>query len=419
MRSRLSFVLRATAVVSVLAGSAGVPPAAAHHRQTPPVLAVTTTASENLLPRLPSFGNAVLLTLPQGADVAVVRLSLLPFVRKQSAFRTLVPSGSNANPAVSASGATLAWDAGAPGSRLVYVGSLGARTILPIPDPTGTSANPALDGRGIFLAFESNGDLGATGNVARQIFFARLRGSAPSGHILQVSQGVGTSLNPSLDVRATVLAFQSTSDPTTGADTGISQVWTADMTACLGAPCGGSSSNNPILRAITAGHGGSSYPQVSDDGRFIAFESTSDLAHDGHDTGVPNIFVYDLRTGNFGQVTNDPAGCVKPAVRQVSAKIWHVMFVCSGKGFLDEIPLDQRVQMPIPVGDTSAVLPNFGLHFAMVSTTAQCQNCGAPNASFAMSTNATHEIFLVNLFKLHGIPVPGKIGWFPANPFGP
>ena len=48
---------------------------------------------------------------------------------------------------------------------------------------------------------------------------------APNGLITQVSTGLGASTNPVLSPKKHLLAFQSTSHPQTGLDTGVSQIW--------------------------------------------------------------------------------------------------------------------------------------------------------------------------------------------------
>src|SRR5262249_53516926 len=143
-------------------------------------------------------------------------------------------------------------------------------------DLTGTSANPALNHIGRVVAFESQGDLADTGNPGARQIFER----APDGTLQQVSVGVGTSRNASFAKRGLVLVFDSTSDPASGADTGIPQIGVD--AAVTGRP-----------EPVTAGTGPSWRPNISPDGRMIAFQSTADLAGSGADTGVTQVFVYD------------------------------------------------------------------------------------------------------------------------------
>jgi len=390
-------------------------PAAAHHRQTPPVTALTGTG-DNSLPRLPAFGINVALALPQTQGTELVQLSILQLIRHQPGTTLVEQFGTATNPASDLSGGLLAWDSTNGLGRQVYT-AVGKTRLWPVHDPTGTSANPAVDRLGTKLAFESNGDLAGNGNTARQIFYLALAGGLAFGNITQVSTGSGTSLNPSMDAAGRFVAFQSTSDPTSGADTGIPQIWTADVTRVK--PQGDIGNPPPVvLNRLTSASGPSSNPNLSDDGQFVVFQSTADLAGDGHDTGVTQIFAYHIPSGNFAQATNDPGGCRNPGIRQVIGKDWHLTYVCGGTGYLQLMRADQRARLPIAIGDTSGVLPDFGLNFVIVATTAACVNCGQQDSQFSSTTTTSgHQVYLLNLFKRHALPVAGSLQWFPSNPF--
>ena len=222
--------------------------------------------------------------------------------------------GNNANPA--ASPRAIAFDSdgdplasGDPG-RQVFVRAGGALLQM-THDPTGTSANPALNYFGNLLAFESAGDLAGRGSLGTVQVYLR---DADGGPVVQLSRGQGTSRNPSLSRGGTTIAFDSTSDPATGIDTGISQIWLSSITP-------GTS------RAITAGQGPSRNPLMSNGGRIMVFESDADLAAGGADTGVPQIFAYDIVTGNFAQVTQEPSGCTRPSAQKRSGD-WRIGFSC-------------------------------------------------------------------------------------------
>src|SRR5262249_24486666 len=155
-------------------------------------------------------------------------------------------------------------------------------------DASGTSANPVVDVAGLRVAFESAGDLAGTDHPGiLQVYVLQ-----PDGSIQQASTGVGTSRNAVLSPKKYRLAFKSTSDPMSGADTGISQSWLADLITASAAP-------------VTNGLASSSNPALSDDGGLLVFESTADLAGTLGDTTVSQIFSYDPKSQTYAQITND------------------------------------------------------------------------------------------------------------------
>jgi hypothetical protein len=149
----------------LLASLLAAAPAAAHHRQTPAILALTTSG-DTPLPRVPAAGKKSLtLAVKSGADTQVVGISVFKTPDQPTVVEA---SGNNANPAISYTGMSFAWDTtsdplnlGLPGHQVV-LNLNGA--LLPVSnDPTGTSQNPSLDTVGLRVAFESEGDLANTG----------------------------------------------------------------------------------------------------------------------------------------------------------------------------------------------------------------------------------------------------------------
>jgi len=317
----------------------------------------------------------------------------------------IADAGDNADPAVSVSGRAFAFDSGSdplqtglPGQQVI--GALKTQLREVSNDPTGTSVNPTIDATGMVVAFESTGDLAGTGNPgARQIFL-----SGRGGTVTQVSQGLGTSRNPVLSARNGLIAFESSSDPKTGADTGIAQIWVGST--FRGAPV-----------PITKGFGPSTNPALSNDGRIVAFTSTADLAHTLADTGVSQIYAYDTKTQTFARITtdtSDPLGCTLPSTFKCQQD-WRVAFVCSGVPYYYMLRGDQRFRVPgntdtIQPGTTQRVVTELGIHFLVMSTTADLLGTGS---------TAGNQVYLVNLFKRSAVPVPGVAAWFPTRGLPP
>ncbi|MGH7895799.1 MAG: hypothetical protein ACREQL_14095, partial [Candidatus Binatia bacterium] len=321
--------------------------ATAHHRQTPPIVAITTSG-EGSLPRLaPASRKAAAVVVDD--TIAVVS----PF-RDPTTPLYAFSAGANANPAISSNGRTVAWDSdadplgGAPGRQVLRHAGFDLKQVTV--DPTGTSANPAVDLLGIYVAFESTGDLAATGNAgARQIFLRH-----PDGAVTQLSRGSGTSRNPSVAIRGRRAVFESTSEPTSGADTGVEQVWVADLLTGAAAP-------------ITAAAAPSRSPSLSNDGRLVVFESWADLAGDGHDTAVPQVFAYDTLSHTFARLADDAGGCTAPTAARIK-RDWRIAYLCGATPYFTMLRANARFRVQTDGGDTTRLVPQADAHFMLVAT---------------------------------------------------
>jgi hypothetical protein len=254
----------------------------------------------------------------------------------------------------------------------------------PVDDPTGTSANPALGKSGREVVFESEGDLtGDNPADTLQVFF-----HDKGGNLSQLSRGQGESRNAVISSRGDSVAFESTSDPNTGVDTGIAQIWVKGRIEPTGEP-------------ITDGDGPSTNPAISYDGRVVAFESTADLAGDGSDTGVPQIFVWESRHGMFAQVTDDPGGCTGPSVNKAIGD-WRVTWTCGSEAYHVLLEHEEFARVDTG-GDTTRIVMGPGVHFVTLATTGDPAG-GPPTVG--------HQVYVVNLFKFQSTPVAGTVVWF-------
>ena len=357
----------------VLAVLGVVTPATAFHRVTPPVTSITTSGDTNL-PRVPSQGRRSLV-LAEGGQIAMY----MPF--SPGSGRTVL-SSAGSEPAVSLSGRMIAWRGADGRIALAFNGNQGPG----VADPSGTSDRPSLDKAGTTLAFDSAGGLGLGAAGVRRVY-VRDR----SGILKLVSMGSGTSQKAMLSAKAGIVAFESTSNPTTGVDTGISQIWVARL------------STLPATR-ITAGAAASTDPRVSDDGRIVVFASRANLAGNGADTGVTQIFAYDRVTRTFAQITNDASGCSRPAVLRAQSD-WRIAFVCGGQAYFHMLRANERAHVPTPDGTVQAINAGMGDHFVTVSTTA--------DLSAGSGTTTGNRIYLLNLYANPPPSGPGSAVWFP------
>lgn len=364
-------------------------PAVAKHRQTAPVTPLTV-AGDTPLPRVTSPAKRIL-TLGVGTPGNQRIVTVMPFVDPTSPAE-IAPVGDNANPAIAYTGHAIVWDTtedplgtGLPGRQVVA--QINGILTQVSNDPTGTSANPSLDTVGRAIGWESRGDLtGDNESGALQIFM-----KDRFGLTRQLSAGDGDSRNVVISARKGWIAFESTSHPVTGADTGVSQIWFGNMSSA-------------VPTALTDGAGPSRNAAISDDGRVLTFESEADLAGNGADTGVPQIFTYDTKTRTFARVTNDAGGCTLPAAAKVK-RDYRIAFVCSGTPYFYMLRADDRYQVQTGGGHTQRVAGELGIHFMALSTTANLAASG---------TTPGHQVYLVNLFKRPAQPVAGPLAvWWP------
>jgi hypothetical protein len=357
-------VLLALGVLALVA----VAPVGAHHRQTPAALQITY-AGDNEWPRLAALGDRLVFARrvpPQGRQIFQRQ-------RDRRSYLQITYAGDNANPTAALGRDVIAWDSdadflfsGDPG-RQVFVRRNGLLAQV-THDPTGTSTNPSLNGPGTRVAYESQG----------QIFVWSLDGRSPP---TRISTGTGVARNPVYGRGGSRLAFESTTDPLTGSDSGVWQIW-------LLLP------GSPAV-PITRGSGPSRLPALSPVGRLVAFESQADLAGDGADTGTSQIFVYDILDRSYLQITQEASGCSTPSINDMVSGV-RVSYVCGGRGYYRLVASGEVYEL-LAAGDTRQVVNAGGSYFVQVSTTANLLGGGAYPG---------HQLYQLNLFRLRGTPVP-------------
>lgn len=106
------------------------------------------------------------------------------------------------------------------------------------------------------------------------------------------SGGNGHSLSSSMSADGRFVAFESAASNLVGSDVnGASDIFLRDLvsgtTTLVSVDASGSNSGN----------GASSYPVITPDGRFVAFESAADDLADDDTNGIPDIFVRDFLSG--------------------------------------------------------------------------------------------------------------------------
>ena len=194
---------------------------------------------------------------------------------------------------------------------------LGSTTLVTIsPSGSGGNANSWHGGDGLFfssdgrfLAFESEAsDLVPHDTNGEQDIFVRdlqagvttLVSVNPSG-----SAGNGKSRMPGISANGRFVAFLSSASDLTSNTTadGYANVFIRDLVQ-------GTTSLVSVSTSDNSGSGDSYQPTISDDGRFVAFESDAADLIENDLNSVLDIFVRDLLTGTTLVASATPAGSV-------------------------------------------------------------------------------------------------------------
>lgn len=150
----------------------------------------------------------------------------------------------------------------------------------------------AFDALGVF-----NGNTGAVGS-RRQIFLKNIS----TGEVRQVTaSATGDSTEPSVNELAGVIVFESTANPLAGFPNpaGVKQVYLYQR--------GGG-----LLKRLSVGPapgtvvglGPAENPVTNQNGTAVAFQTTSDLMGDGHDTGVAQVYYVEFNKQNGATETH-------------------------------------------------------------------------------------------------------------------
>lgn len=159
----------------------------------------------------------------------------------------------------------------------------------------GVSQNPAISSDGRWIAFWSNADnlVPNDRNGVRDVFLHdRLNGDmALVSQSTLGAQANGPCQNPSVSADGRYVAFWGyASNLVPGDHNGERDVFVRDLLA-------GTTVRASVSTAGVEGNGESRYATISADGRFVAFESSSDNIVAGDTNGCRDVFVRDLLLG--------------------------------------------------------------------------------------------------------------------------
>ncbi|MDR4484687.1 MAG: FG-GAP-like repeat-containing protein [Nitrospirales bacterium] len=218
---------------------------------------------------------------------------------------------------LSADGRFVAFDSASPnlvsgatnGGLFVHDRQTGQTTLVP-----GNGSSPALSADGRFVAFistDSNlvgGDTNGLSNFFEgQDVFVHNRQTGQTTRVNVSSTGeeaifVDEMLDTALSADGRFVAFDSASINLVPGDTnGARDIFVHDRQTGL-------TTRVSVSSTGAEANGGSSYPRISANGRFVAFTSYASNLVNGDTNGVDDVFVHDRQTGQTTRVNVSSAG---------------------------------------------------------------------------------------------------------------
>jgi hypothetical protein len=181
----------------------------------------------------------------------------------------------------------------------------------------GPSSSPSISADGRYVAFESGADLVA-GDISFDDIFVRDLLASTTILVSVDSNGLkgnGDSYAPSISSDGRYVAFESSApDLVAPVSNGSIHIFVHDRdddeNGTYDEAGGISTAQVSVDSAGTEGDFDSRVPSISEDGRYVAFESdATNLVGVGNDTnGGADVFVHDLQTGITTRVSVDSAG---------------------------------------------------------------------------------------------------------------
>ena len=185
-----------------------------------------------------------------------------------------------------------------------------------------SSWSASISGNGFFVAFVSdatnlvNGDTNGESDI-----FVHDRQTGETTLVSVASDGIQenrSSRYPSISVDGRYLAFDSEADNLVSGDTNSAlDVFVHDRLT-------GETTRVSVASDGTQGNSSSSYPSISADGRFVAFESWADNLVNGDTNGTGDVFVHDRLTGLTERVSFTSGGI------QVNFNSWSPSITSNG-----------------------------------------------------------------------------------------
>jgi Tol biopolymer transport system component len=227
------------------------------------------------------------------------------------------------NPSISDDGRYVAFQSNspdlAPGPKAtgnppyIYVRDLVAqKTVLASVNSAGKpvgdfSENPVLSGNGRYVAFQSS-FVSSTANGPAVFVHDLKTGSTVEASVDSAGDTAarGNASNPSISTDGRFIAFDASAQNLVPGDTNQAEdVFVHDMLTGQTTRVSVDSAGNQADGSSDLASDG---PQISGDGRYVAFESAATNLVAGDTNGTPDVFVHDLQTGATTRVSVDSGG---------------------------------------------------------------------------------------------------------------
>jgi Tol biopolymer transport system component len=173
-----------------------------------------------------------------------------------------------------------------------------------------TSGRPSVDGDGNLVAFDSNASNLVAGDTNRQMdVFVRDRAAGTTTRVdvsSDEAQGDGTSHSPSISDDGRYVAFISTSALVAEDTNGTDDAYVRDLVA--GTTELVSTSSDGVV-----GNSSSTFVGISGDGRWVAFSSFANNLVDGDTNDAFDTFIHDRVTGTTQLVSQSTGGVIGDA----------------------------------------------------------------------------------------------------------
>ncbi|MCK5429602.1 MAG: hypothetical protein KAI94_09040, partial [Anaerolineales bacterium] len=269
------------------------------------------TLWQKLFAMILTFGLAF--TIPLSADVAQVNTTRLSVPSSEANARSYSSS-------ISEAGRYVAFRSYA--SNLVREDTNGLDDIFVHDNQTGTSmrvslatdgteanagsSNPAISDDGRYVAFHSDASnlVSDDTNNVTDVLLHDLQTATTSRISLATAgtEGNGSSFSPDISDDGRYVAFYSlATNLVSGDNNNQTDVFIHDTQT---------STTTRVSRATngTEGNGGSGYPAISGNGRYVAFHSEASNLVTGDTNDVHDVFVHDTQTSTTTRVSEDTAG---------------------------------------------------------------------------------------------------------------
>lgn len=265
------------------------------------------------------------------AAVLVARPALA--IHRQTPFLvalTSLPGGDSSHPSARGEPGHIAFEST---SDLLHNGSTGRQIFLYNLDPrtqrglplqqitkyAGDSADPWVSSEAAFVVFDSAADIVGSGSSAKQIFLWKRQQNT----FVQLTQGLADSVRPTIDAKGQTVAFQSLAN-LNGSGLPGWQIYIYDLTIggkppkcdLTGCHFG---NDTPLFQVTNAPDGDSLNPVMSDDGRYVIFQSNGSLVAPSN--GFFQIYIYDRVLHTIEQLTNGAGDSINPSTDQFGRAI--------------------------------------------------------------------------------------------------